>query len=45
LEGFLVFQVLIPLSDGRFVLSAHASPLFKLLPDGQGDIRGGCLPK
>src|SRR3984957_14872193 len=31
LEGFLVFQVLIPLPDGWFVLSSHGSPFFELL--------------
>jgi hypothetical protein len=39
LESLLVFQVLIPLPDGRFVLSAHASPIFGLLLIRQANIR------
>src|SRR5882762_4377176 len=40
LERFLVFQVLIPLTDGRFVLSAHDSPIFERAADSARRILG-----
>jgi hypothetical protein len=46
LEGFLVFQVLVPLPDGRFVLSAHfVVPLLSVDLVMKRDIRGGRLFK